>query len=96
MFTIFGFYKFKKIKLLKRYKSLFQEEIYKNNIKGTIILSTEGINGSIAGKKKNINMIIKILKKKFKFNVFDSKNFSQSRFQPFHKGKIKIKEKLCH
>ena len=63
MFTIFGFYKFKKIKLLKRYKSLFQEEISKNNIKGTIILSTEGINGSIAGKKNNINKIIKILKK---------------------------------
>ena len=91
MFTIFGFYKFKKIRLLKRYKSLFQEEISKNNIKGTIILSTEGINGSIAGKKHNINKIIKTLKKKFRFNVFDSKNFSKSRFQPFHKGKIKIK-----
>ena len=94
MFTIFGFYKFKKIKLLKRYKSLFQEEIYKNNIKGTIILSTEGINGSIAGKKHNINKIIKTLKKKFRFNVFDSKNFSKSRFQPFHKGKIKIKREV--
>ena len=63
MFTIFGFYKFKKIRLLKRYKSLFQEEISKNNIKGTIILSTEGINGSIAGKKNNINKMIKTLKK---------------------------------
>ena len=51
MFTVFGFYKFKKIRLLKKYKSLFQEEISKNNIKGTIILSTEGINGSIAGEK---------------------------------------------
>ena len=64
MFTIFGFYKFKKIRLLKRYKSLFQEEISKNNIKGTIILSTEGINGSIAGEKNNINKMIKTLKKK--------------------------------
>ena len=41
--TIFVFYKFKKIKFLKQYKSLFQEEISKENIRGTIILSLEPI-----------------------------------------------------
>ena len=51
MYTIFGFYKFKKIKFLKKYKSLFQKEILKKNVRGTIILSAEGINGTIAGKK---------------------------------------------
>ena len=51
MYTIFGFYKFKKIKFLKKYKSLFQKEIFKNNVRGTIILSAEGINGTIAGKR---------------------------------------------
>ena len=94
MFTIFGFYKFKKIKFLKRYKSLFQEEISKNNIKGTIILSSEGINGTVAGKKDNINKMIKKLKMQFKFKDFDSKNTSLSHFQPFHKGKIKIKKEV--
>ena len=94
MFTIFGFYKFKKIKFLKRYKSLFQEEISKNNIKGTIILSSEGINGTVAGKKDNINKMIKKLKMQFKFKDFDSKNTSLSNFQPFHKGKIKIKKEV--
>ena len=43
MYTVFGFYKFKKIKFLKKYKSLFQKEIFKNNVRGTIILSAEGI-----------------------------------------------------
>ena len=94
MFTIFGFYKFKKIKFLKRYKSLFQDEISKNNIKGTIILSSEGINGTVAGKKDNINKMIKKLKMQFKFKDFDSKNTSLSHFQPFHKGKIKIKKEV--
>ena len=94
MFTIFGFYKFKKIKFLKKNKSLFQKEIFKNNVKGTIILSTEGINGSIAGKKDKISKIIKILKKQFRLKDFDSKNMSQSHFQPFHKGKIKIKNEV--
>ena len=94
MFTIFGFYKFKKIKFLKKNKSLFQKEIFKNNVKGTIILSTEGINGTIAGKKDDISKIIKILKKQFRLKDFDSKNMSQSHFQPFHKGKIKIKNEV--
>jgi UPF0176 protein len=94
MFTVFGFYKLKKIKFLKKNKSLFQKEISKNNVKGTIILSAEGINGTIAGKKNNITKIIKILKRQFELKDFDSKNISQSRFQPFHKGKIKIKNEV--
>ena len=94
MFTVFGFYKFKKINFLKKNKEFLQREILKNNISGTIILSQEGINGTIAGKRRNISQIINSLKKVFYFKDFDSKNMSQSHFQPFHKGKIKIKNEV--
>lgn len=94
MFTVFGFYKFKKINFLKKNKDFLQREILKNNISGTIILSQEGINGTIAGRRRNISQIIKSLKKVFDFKDFDSKNMSQSHFQPFHKGKIKIKNEV--
>ena len=94
MFIVFGFYKFKKIKSLKKYKSLFQDEFSKKNIKGTIIFSSEGLNGTIAGDKKNIRDVIKRLKQEFKFKDFDSRNISSSNFQPFHKGKIKIKKEV--
>ncbi len=79
MFTVFGFYKFKKINFLKKNKEFLQREILKNNISGTIILSQEGINGTIAGKRRNISQIIKSLKKVFNFKDFDSKNMSQSQ-----------------
>ena len=94
MFTVFGFYKFKKINFLKKNKDFLQREILKNNISGTIILSQEGINGTISGRRRNISQIIKSLKKVFDFKDFDSKNMSQSHFQPFHKGKIKIKNEV--
>jgi len=94
MYTIFGFYKFKKIKFLKKYKSLFQKEIFKHNVRGTIILSAEGINGTIAGKKNDISKIVKIIKRQFRLKDFDCKKMSQSYFQPFHKGKIKIKKEV--
>ena len=94
MFTIFGFYKFKRTKSLKKYKSYLENKIFNTSIKGTIILSTEGINGTLSGQKIDISKIEKLIKKIFKFKDFDSKNISTSRFQAFHKAKIKIKKEV--
>ena len=54
MFYISGFYKFKKIINIKKNKKKLQNYFINNSIKGTIILSTEGINGTISGKKKKL------------------------------------------
>ncbi len=94
MYTVIGFYKFKRIKSLKRQKSFFLDRIIKNKVRGTIIISSEGINGTISGLKKDVNLILQLLKKRFKFKKFDSQNTSQNSFQPFHKGKIKIKKEV--
>ena len=94
MFYVFGFYKFKKFKGLKKTKVILQKKIITNKVKGTIILSKEGINGSISGKIKNLNKIKTSLKKIFNFNKFDSQNTSTSIFNPFHRGKIKIKNEV--
>ena len=94
MFYIFGFYKFQKIKEIKKNKKILNIFFIKNKIRGTIILSNEGINGTISGKKNNLNLVIKKIKKVFNFLNFDSENFSLNKFQPFHKCKVKIKKEL--
>ena len=94
MFTVFGFYKFKKINSLKKYKNYLENEIFNNSVKGTIILSPEGINGTLAGQNKDVSKITNLLKKNFKFKLFDSTNISKSRFQPFHKARVKIKKEV--
>ena len=94
MFTISGFYKFKKINFLKKHKTYLENEISNTSIRGSIIISTEGINGSLAGNSKDIFKILKLLKKEFKFTEFDSSNISTSRFQPFHKAKVKVKKEV--
>ena len=94
MFTISGFYKFKKINFLKKHKTYLENEISNTSIRGSIIISSEGINGSLAGNSKDISKILKLLKKKFKFTEFDSSNISTSRFQPFHKAKEKVKKEV--
>jgi len=94
MFTVFGFYKFKKISSLRKYKIQLENKIFNTSVKGSIILSPEGINGTLAGQNRDIYKIRKLLKKMFKFIDFDSSNISKSRFQPFHKAKVKIKKEV--
>ena len=50
MIKIFAFYKLKKIRKIQILKNYIFQEINKYNLKGLIILSPEGINGTIAGK----------------------------------------------
>ena len=94
MFKVFGFYKFIKIKSLKKNKDLLQKFLTSNNIRGTIIIAKEGLNGTISGRIKDIDKTIKKLKSLFLFNHFDSNNESKSKFQPFQKPKIKIKKEV--
>ena len=94
MFEVFGFYKFTKVKSLKKNKILLQDFLIKKEIRGTIILANEGLNGTISGKSKNIEDIINKLKKIFSFKKFDNSNKSKNNFQPFHKPKVKIKKEV--
>jgi len=94
MYNIFGFYKFKKFLFLKKNKILLEDFFIKNNIRGTLIISKEGINGTISGKKKNIYLAKKKIKNLFKISYFDSENISKSKFQPFHRPKVKIKKEV--
>jgi UPF0176 protein len=94
MYSIFGFYKFKKITYLKKNKKILQNYCLKNNIRGTIIISPEGMNGTISGKSKDITKYKNIIKKLLKNSDFDCHNTSKSKLQPFHRAKIKIKKEV--
>ena len=94
MFKIFGFYKFVKVKSLKKNKDFLQKFLISSHIRGTITIAKEGLNGTISGRVKNINKTIKKLKSLFFFKQFDSCNESKSKFQPFHKPKVKIKKEI--
>ena len=94
MFNVFGFYKFKKLQFLKKKKYLLQNYLIKKNLRGTIILAKEGVNATIAGKYVDIKFIINKINKTLDIKSFDSENISKSKFQPFHRGKVKIKKEI--
>ena len=94
MYNILGFYKFKKLTFLRKNKKTLQDFFFKNNIRGTVIISPEGMNGTISGKSKDIIKSKNKIRKLFKNTDFDSQNISKSKYQPFHRAKVKIKKEV--
>ncbi len=94
MYKIFGFYKFKKIKNIKLLKKNLKNFIEEEQVRGTIIISNEGINGTISFKptkyKKIKNKILNLLN----IRKLDNENISYYKYQAFKKGKIKIKKEV--
>ena len=77
MFVVVGFYKFIKISYLKKNQKLLLETLNKKKIRGTIIISKEGVNGTVSGKSTDIKFTINKLKKILKFKDFDNSNISE-------------------
>ena len=94
MYFISGFYKFKKISNIKKNRKIIQAYFINRGIRGSIIISKEGINGTISAKKKILDEAINKIKKTFMFSNFDSLNYSKCNYQPFHRGKVKIKKEV--
>ena len=89
-----GFYKIKRIAKYIQYKDVLKKYLLSKFVKGTIILSPEGINGTIAGRKKDVNYCIKYIKDKFSIVSFDSYNTSICEFLPFYRTKVKVKKEV--
>lgn len=94
MLKLINFYKFVKIKNPKDNKLTFKKFLIDNKLKGKIIFSLEGINGSISGKQSNIDLLIKFLKERFLFKEFDTINECDVDFVPFKKAMVKIKNEV--
>ncbi len=94
MYNIQGFYKIKSISNFYVYKDKIKKYLFSQSVKGTVILSPEGINGTIAGKKDDVSKSIKFIKETLNIRTFDSYNFSTCKFLPFHRAKVKIKKEV--
>ena len=82
-------------------KNNIQEHVYNlceaNNIKGTILLADEGINGTISGKEKNIRNFLIFIKKEGLFNgVFSKLEHKESwaSKNPFYRMKVRLKKEI--
>ena len=94
MYKIFGFYKFKKIKNIKLLKKNLKNFIEEEQVRGTIIISIEGINGTISFKPTNYKKVKNKILNLLNIRKLDNENISYYKYQAFKKGKIKIKKEV--
>ncbi len=93
MMDVLSFYKFIKLQSLEILKKEVWRFMSQRDIKGTIILSPEGVNINICGNKDNIEESKKFLVKRLKINkVF----FNEDKVyeMTFTKLKVKIKKEI--
>ena len=92
-FKVAAFYSFIDLSDLPQLKSEFTEFLKKQDIRGTMLIASEGINGTLAGEKSSINEFKNFLKSK---NLYEAKNFKTSHceYDPFPRLKIKLKDEI--
>lgn len=64
-----------------------------NHIKGTLLLATEGINGTIGGPREGIDAVIAYLRQDERFNGLEYKESFASE-QPFYRLKVRPKKEI--
>ena len=93
MFSIQGFYKIKSINKCDQHKDKLKKYLLSKSVKGTIILSPEGINGTIAGEKTNIEKVLVYLQSDKRLADIGYK-YSYSVNPPFKRLKVKLKKEI--
>jgi UPF0176 protein len=65
----------------------------KNDVKGTILLASEGINGTVAGSRESIDSVISWLKSDSRLDNLTTKE-SYDVENPFYRTKVKLKKEI--
>lgn len=91
--TVCALYKFVTLADYKALRPVFAAQLDKLDIRGTLLLANEGINGTIAGQDENINTFLDWLTQDPRFSGIDAK-LSYHSAPPFHRTKVKLKREI--
>ena len=91
-FKIAAFYEFNQVSDLRSLSKALKLFCKNNKLQGTIIIASEGINGTVAGLPDLIDKFVKHLDG-FGFHKLNIK-YSQTTMMPFYRCKIKIKKEI--
>jgi UPF0176 protein len=93
VFKVAAFYAFVDLLNLVELQKTFFHFLRKENIKGTILLANEGVNGTVAGTELGIKRFKSFLKL---HNLYEPKNYKTSYCaeEPFPRLKVKLKDEI--
>ena len=91
--VVCALYKFTILDDYKALKDPLLELLLNHQIKGTLLLAREGINGTIAGSRDSVNQVQNWLNSDARFeNMSYKKSYHETN--PFHRTKVKLKKEI--
>ena len=93
MFSVCALYKFVRLDDFEEIQNPLKLFLESLNIRGTLLLAKEGINGTISGDKDNILKAIDHLQSDKRFRELEIK-YSYSKKPPFKRLKVKLKKEI--
>ena len=92
-YTIAAFYKFVRVANPEALREEFCAAFYESEMCGTMLLASEGVNGTVAGSGAVIQRFLRKLAEKVGLDESEVK-FSQAEEQPFGRLKFKVKDEI--
>ncbi len=92
-YVVCALYKFVLLEDFKEKRQPLLEEMERLDIKGTLLLAQEGINGTISGTRASIDAILAYLNSDERLNPISFKE-SYDEVQPFYRTKVKLKKEI--
>jgi len=92
-YVVYALYKFVSLPDYRELRKPLRDLLIKLDVKGTLLLAEEGINGTISGQKENMDTIIAWLKADPRLSDLEIKE-SRHKEQPFHRTKVKLKKEI--
>ena len=97
MFLTIAFYQFVSLENIEQLQKSISKSCQKNKIKGTILLASEGINGTVSGKENDIHKFLEFIKTdpflNGSFKNLEHKESWASK-NPFYRMKVRLKKEI--
>lgn len=91
--TVCALYKFVRLENFENIKAPLQKVMEENDVKGTLLLALEGINGTIAGSQEGIDKVLAFLNRDERLSGVSFK-CSYHQENPFQRTKVKLKKEI--
>lgn len=91
--VVAALYKFTRFADFAQYREPILNTMLDNDVKGTLLLANEGINGTISGSRQGIDTVLDYLRSIEAIGRFEFKE-SYTDAQPFYRTKVKLKKEI--
>ncbi|MDN3452271.1 rhodanese-related sulfurtransferase [Psychrobacter sp. 5A.1] len=91
--VVAALYKFTRFSDFKQYREPILNTMLDNDVKGTLLIAAEGINGTISGTRQSIDTVLDYLRSIEAIGTFTFKE-SYTNEQPFYRTKVKLKKEI--